>query len=488
MIMWKQRIERQGVALIVVLLALLVMGSIAGGLVVVSSNHLMHAYSGNESQEALYAARAGAYMKLGQVKNGDFSPLKSRPQDLPASGASFTSTVTVGAAAGGGGGKKKKGTGTPATFPPPNTYYVESVGTSAGGKQRRVGILAQVSLSRFTHAAFGNNQVKMRSGSYTDSYSSILGVPPDHSLATIGTNNPTKGVVIEDEDQVVIGWSNSIDVLTGKPKKKKDKDKEITLVAEANIQGPPGSTEGVVVDGKKGANKAYNGFVTGAQSANKNPVVIPSGIPIGTVGTVIDPVVSPNPSVSVTVPTSIPPGAYRDLDVMPGGVATLDVSTLPPGSEAEYVFRGINLTGGNLIVQQPPVGDPVTVKVYVDTGDGKDPKAGVSMTGSSLINPVAKPVNLQLLIAGKGKSTLEGYDDVKDGASPTAYYVVYAPDAQIKLKSGQIYGAVVANEVELDGASLVDPNKAPAVIHFDTSLLEDTGNSPNLSILSVRNY
>jgi hypothetical protein len=463
--------KRRGIALIMVLLALLVLGTVAGGMVAVGSNHLMHAFSGNQTLEAQYAARAGAWIKLAQVRSGDLKALES--VKMPSSGATYSATVTVGL-----------GPGTP-PFPPPDTYYVEGVGTSVGGKERRVGILATLSSSRWNHAIFGNNEVTMNAGSYTDSFNSDGGAV-DHSKASVATNNSVRGVVIENTDSVVIGWANSTGT-DGKPKKKKD-ESEVELDPKANAQGPPGSTENVTVK-SKGKGKAYNEFVTGAQEANMDPVVLPTGLPLGTVG-VIDPLVSPYPSVTTTAPTTIPPGAYHDLKVGSKQVAILDVSTLTPGSTAEYIFHSIDLQGGILQVQQPPTGKPVTVKVYIDTGKGTelDATAGLRMQGASLINPVAKPINLQFLVAGEGTISLEGHDDLKDGLIPTAYYVAYAPEANIEILRGQIFGAIVANNVLLDGESLTDPDKAPAVVHYDVTLLGDEENPPIFQVLSVRNY
>jgi hypothetical protein len=441
----------------------------------------MHAHSGSESQQALYAAKAGAWMKLGEVRNGNLDPIKTTA--MKTTGATFSATVTV------GGGKN--------TFPPADTYYVEAVGTVPGGKSRKIGILASVSQSRWNHAAFGNRQVEMKKGSYTDAFNSD-GLAFDHSKASIATNNPKDGIKIEDYQSVVIGWSGSVDV-SGKRKKKKEKDGDPKLVAEANIVGPPGSSEKVVVTGDSKADRSYNQFITGAQSANSDPVVMPA-VPAevappldltSITGASLDTTISPLPSITTSTTSSIPPGAYHTLDVAPGGKAVLDVSTEKPGSEVSYVFHGMHLENATLEIAQPPSpAAPVTVKVYIDTGDGKDKTAGVTMTGSSLVNPSQKPINLQLLLAGTGKAVLEGHDELKDGLGlPTAYYVAYGPEATIEVTRGQIFGSVVADRVILDGdEDLLAKDKAPAVIHFDTALLEDTSNPPVLSIMSVRQY
>ncbi|MCA9796819.1 MAG: hypothetical protein KC910_33645, partial [Candidatus Eremiobacteraeota bacterium] len=63
--------KNRGVALIVILMSLALLAAVAMGLATISSGQLMHAHSENQSQEALYAARAGAWIKLGQVRSGD---------------------------------------------------------------------------------------------------------------------------------------------------------------------------------------------------------------------------------------------------------------------------------------------------------------------------------------------------------------------------------------------------------------------------------
>lgn len=472
MLTLKKRAQK-GIALVVILLALVILAAVAGGVVTMSSDNLMHSHSGNESLEALYAARAGAWHKLGQIKAGDTNDLGT--QTLPATNATYSATVTMGTSTG---------------FPPDGTFYVEATGTSHGRKVRRVGILASLSQSRWNHAAFGNDQVVMKSGSYTDSFNSDVPGAVDHSKASVATNNAVDGIVIEDHKAVVIGWANAIDVLTGKPKKGKKKDGSKTkLVAEANVQGPPGSSEGTVIQGGKDTDQAYNDFETGAGAANNTPVSMPTGLLPGTVG-VLDTLSGLNDVTVVGGPQSMAPGAYDDLSVGAGGVAILDVSAETPGSTVQYTFNSIELNTGILQVQQPPPpAAKIKVELYVDTGDGSDPNRGVRMTGSSLVNDSQKPINLQLHIAGQGTNNfLEGHDELKDGVTPSAYYVAYAPEAEITVNRGQIYGSVVAKKVTLDGESLTDPDKSPAVIHYDVTLLDDTGNPPQISVLSVREF
>lgn len=474
-----RRDRKQGIALVMVLLAVLVLATLAGGLVLVTSNHMMISGSGTDSQQALYAAKAGAWIKLGQAKMGNLDPLKETV--MPDTSATFVARVEV------GDGIK--------AFPPKGTYYVEAVGTSASGATRRVGMLAAVSESRWNHAAFGNNFVEMKSGSYTDAFNSDTGEPADHSKASIATNNAVDGIRLDKNNSVVVGWSGGFDPVTKKHKKKKPKKKDL-LKPEADVQGPPGSAEKAVV---KGDDDSYSAFTTANQVGNTAPVVMPA-VPtevappadLTTIqGAVNDPLVSALPSVvtSGVTPSILPPGAYHQLQVGKGGVAVLDVSAETPGSEVSYVFHGIHLNGGILTVKQPATGGSVTVKVYMDTGDGTDKTAGVHMSGASLVNPSAKPIDLQFLIAGQGTNTLEGHDELKDGLGPpTAYYVAYAPQATIEITKGQIFGAVVADQVKLDGDSLLDPDKASAVIHYDVALLNDTGNPPVLKILSTRHY
>lgn len=460
----------------VVLLALLVLGTLAGAIIIMTSGHLMHAQTGNESQEALYAARAGAYMMLGRIRNGDLRPIPKTA--FPSNRSSFSAKVTVGSPS--------------RPFPPEGTYYVEGVGYSTGNKERRVGILASITESRWNHAAFGSTEVVMMSGSYTDSFNSD-GRAYNHSEASIATNNPVDGIKIEDYESVVIGWSGSIEGGEKDRKGRRDKGEgDPKLVAEADVQGPPGSSESQVVKGSN-ANRSYNSFVNASSEANLDPVVLPaigSEVPVGKGGRVTRN--SPYPSLNVEDPnTLIKPGAYNQLDVSAAGEAILDVSDAEPGSVVSYVFNGIHLRGGVLSIKQPPSpAAPVTVKVYVDTGDGSDPLRNVEMKGSSVINPSQKPVNFQLLIAGKGKNTLEGFEMGKDKtAVPSAYYVAYAPEGEILVSRGQIYGAVVGNRVVLEGdGSLTSREVEPGVIHFDTALLEDTANPPILNILSVRQY
>ncbi|MGE0494786.1 MAG: hypothetical protein AB7S38_36585 [Vulcanimicrobiota bacterium] len=466
--------KRRGVALVVILMSLALLAAVAMGLATISSGQLMHAHSESQSLEALYAARAGAWIKLGQVRAGDTSAIG--PIALATTGATYSATVTVG-----------PGPGTP-PFPPADTYYVEATGTSKGGHQRKMAILASLSQTRWSHAAFGNTQVRMQSGSYTDSFDSS-GATVDHSKATVASNAKINGIYIEDPEKVVVGWANSTDISTGKKKKGK-KDDDVELNPEARAMGPPASVESQVITGSAKAHEAYKGFATTSQKMNVDPVTMPL-LPAGASGAVVDPLVSTNPSVSGAALSQILPGAYHDLAATTGETAVLDVSALPPGSTAQYVFHHIDLNQATLQIKQPAApAAPVTVQIYVDTGKGAsaDPTAGIRMTGASLVNDKQVPALLQILIAGTGKNILEGHDELKDGVGPpTAYYVVYAPEGLVDVTRGQIYGAVVADVVKLDGESLTDPDKAPAVIHFDTALLNDTSNPAMFNVLSIQN-
>lgn len=489
------RTTSKGIALVVVLMALLVLGTLTGSLVVVSSGHLMHAYGGNESQEALYAARAGAWMKLAQYRSHkNLDPIGET--QLPG-GATYSATAKEGAETPGLLTKKQWTALTKLpksnSFPPEGSVYVEGVGKSSSGKVRKVGILATISHSRWNHAAFGNNRVELKSGAYTDCFNSY-GEQIDHSKASIATNNPNDGIIIGDHKSVVVGWANSKGT-DGKYHKKKSKEATANnLQALAPVQGPPGSTESVVVGGDSKGSVSYRGFQTGDSSGNQELVVIPAipTSPLTTAdldgqGTITYAPTQPRPDITVTGEVRLlPEQAFHYLRVNPGGKVVLDVSSYEDGATVQYLFTGINLNSSSLEVLQPPDGE-VTVKVYVDTGNGSDPSAGVLMQGASVVNPSQRPINLQLLIAGKGVNKLEGHDDVKHGTTPKAYYVAYGPEADIEVFGGQIFGAVVGNNVTLDGDEL-DPSKAPAVIHFDTALLKDAENQSTFVVHSVRHF
>ncbi len=485
---WTVKNKRQGIGIAVVLLALMVLGSVAGAMILITSGHLMSAHSSQQSLEAVYAARAGAYTKLGQVRSGDLKPASGK---LPSERAFWEAVVFE-------SGSKERNV-------PEDCLLVESTGyvidpsTGAKLRSRKVAILANITASRWTHAAFGNNQVQMKSGSYTDAWDSenplLLAKDLDHSKASIATNNPKQGVEIEDKDTVVIGWANSTIPNTNKKKKKKESS-EVELKPHADVMGPPGSVEKQTVKGDQGKDRAYKNFVTASQEVNMDPVVMPTNLPVHNDVGLIDLGISPFPTVDVLGEVPLKPGAYHDLRVEgENNIAILDVSHMDPGSTAEYIFRGIHLNGGMLQVLQPPMDplnpNPVTVKVYLDTGmkPNVDPLAGVHMEGAAVINPSTKPVHLQFLIAGEGRSVLEGSEG-EDMGSPEAYYVAYAPQADLIIKRGALYGAVMANNVTLEGDKdgLVKTDKLPAVIHFDINLLDDEENPPVFNVLSVRYY
>ncbi len=507
-----------GLGIVVVLMALMVLGSVAGAMVLISSGHSLNAHANLRGEEALYAARAGALIKLAQVRSGDHSKTH---------GNLSTDRLTYDAMVFDETSSQRN--------VPQGCLLVEATGsvieptTGRTLRNRKVSILAQLTGSRWQHAAFGHTQVRVKAGSYTDAWDSDNpDLDPDdldHSKASIGTNNHHGGVVIEDRTAVVIGWDQAYLPASSKKQKKGKKDRsDVSGGPHADIYGPPGSDENLVVRQKSGESlsniiknavkQAFNGrgvvyrnFVPAAQETHLEPVVLPNLDP-GTAGSPDSGTYNSVVLSNATSGNEIPPGAYHDLRIE-GGEAVLDVSHLEPGGTAEYLFRGVHLTNGALVIKQPPAveqylanaGDwpdfedapkPVTVKVYIDTGVGAnvDPEAGVHMEGGSVINPSTKPIHLQFLIAGEGNNTLEAKGGRgKDKLAPEAFYVAYAPQAKVKIKEGELYGSVVADLVELDGDkdALKNSDKLPAVIHYDLSLLNDEElNLATIRILSTR--
>lgn len=441
--------NRRGVAIVTVLMGTALLAVVAMGVLTLGSHNVLHSHAERLAMSALYAAHAGAATKVAQINAEPGDLVKAQlplSETLPNSGTRFDVTVTPGGS----------DAPAPANFTVPggalDTLYVLSTGTSPNGQQRSLGVLLQKQGDDtfWQQAAFGADQVQMGTGSYTNSWHSGGGVV-DHSRATVGTNNPKDGITFGDDKSSIVGYD---------PKKGK-------TAAVAKIIGPPGSTEGGVTDGKQGKN--YSSFDTASELRPMPDVVIPA------LPTAPDPVtglvtVPPAVVVPAGVTMNLTPGAYTGVGAVGTGArAVLDVSSVPAGSTAEYVFKFVELRDEGALEVYNPNG--VTVMVYIDSDllkKKKGEQTGFTMDNGAVVNKSGKPSQLQFHIGGNGYNKVEG-------KGTAAYYVVYDPKGEVTVDGGAIWGAVVANKVVLKGKDL----KEAGSIHFDMALVDGVGLTTN---------
>lgn len=301
-------------------------------------------------------------------------------------------------------------------------YYIISTGKSRSGVEKKVGVLGVIASSRYDFAAFGSDRVIMADGAKTYSFSSS-GAPASHTKATLGTNSQTAGFNILGSTSRVGGDS-----------------------AVARIYGPPGSVEtSAVAAGSAGLN--YAAFSAMTQSKPMDDFNFP--FPPGTT--------------DITGDATILPGdSFNDVNLTAANTLTLDVSAVPAGGTAEFQFNSLQVLAGSQIVVDPPGAD-VNCEIYIS--------GPFTMTDGSIVNDSLIPARMKFMIKG-GDVELTDYNT-------KAYYTAYAPENKITVKEGDLYGSVIAEEVEILSAG---------ALYYDVDLQGATGATGRFQAKSHRRF
>lgn len=397
--------RNRALAMIVILLALGLLSVIAVAVISLTTSGLQNARLAEEGEIALYAAEAGLNLKLQDLKNGDKT---DRVGSLETVDANFLAKVYE---------SGETPPGTSLTIPAGEFYFVDSTGTTQDGRRSRVGMLVRKSSSAFNVAVLAKDQIQMKEGSYTDTYdSSDPFVTFDHSLASVGISSPS-GKVQFDSDALV-GKDGSL--------------------GTANVVGPAGADESLMVDGGV-AGTNYNNFVTTGLLSHPEPIV-----PRSHGDTDAKTTESPGGEIRLTPVWNGTEYviARKAVEIEAGGRVILDISAVPDGEIAHFDFEKVVMKGGELILETG--GSNANCAFYV--------KSSVTIEGGSIINPTQRPERFQFILEDKVEMKLD----------TAAYFVAIAK--QFQLEGSEIYGSVVALEqIQLDKGS---------VIHYDQSLAD----------------
>lgn len=306
---------------------------------------------------------------------------------------------------------------------PANSYLVVSTGRSRTGIERVVSVQGQVISSLFDHAAFGATEVKLANNARTYSFSSSGGAAP-HSLASIGTNNFNNGIEIATANSRVGGNGGN-----------------------ANVFGPPGSVEASVVSAGSSPQN-YSAFATLTHTKPMDPFTIP---------------LAANTTTDITGDLTIFPGSsYNNVDLTATNTLTLDVSAVPAGGVAQFRFESLDVLADSVITISP-AGADVFVEVYVN--------GPFLMDEGSVVNDSLIPAKMRFFVQN-------GDVELFDKAT-RAYYTCYAPDNKITIKEGDLYGSVVADQIEiLDGGNM----------HYDVDLHSGGGATGHFKAYGHRRY
>ncbi|MCE7872911.1 hypothetical protein DYH09_21375 [bacterium CPR1] len=423
--------NKQGVAIIVVLLVLTVMAVIAAGVVALGTGSLGLANAQAQGERAYYAAEAGLAITLNRLQadvnhagSSEFLLVGASP-----SRDSFDTKVF-----------RQGDAGFPAGVVGSEYRYILSEGRAQNDgfeirATRRVGLLARVTQSMFSYAVFARNAVMIETGSQVDFYNSEGNPLPDGAHGHVATNSNT---------------ANSIKV-------------ETNSTVNGRAYTAPGviNPGGIIVDG---TSNVVGGQITMPSPVNFKAVslpVDPEGLDPTTGTDPLNPDAADVPYADLTVNTAappLPPGAYGDVVVEAGGILTL----VPGG---EYTFASLTVRDDSAI-QLPNTVLPTSLYI----------KKTMAMLDGAVVNDSLKPPLLKVFVS-QGPVGLKA----KKGGVPTkGYYSVYAPDADVKLdEQGQLYGSVIGRSVTLESSSKVT---------YDMELQNSSGGAVNLQILSHDRY
>ena len=312
-----------------------------------------------------------------------------------------------------------------------NIFYILSEGERSNEKTRRIGMLIRKSSSDYNIAALASSKVVLKENSYTQTYSSDLtdpATPSDYHLATVGVTD-SKGTVEIDQDSGKESYVGYDDGSEGK----------------ARIYAPPGAVEtDVVKSGVAGVN--FSSFTiesTLSPTKDLDPKAFANGlsdsVKAGT-GDVITltPDHDPGPDGVLDTADDIWELKKKYLEATDGGIIILDISMIPNDQIGQFNFKSLKMESGGQ-VQLFTGTSEANCEFYVH-GD-------VTIKGGAILNPTAVPSRFEFLIKN-GDVTIEDL-------TSKAYMVVKAPKKSVKIKKGELRGAVVAKEVILeDGARL----------------------------------
>lgn len=303
-------VRRRGIALVVVLISIGLLGVIAWGMAAMGAHTLDISRNAVQNDQALLAADGGAWRAVAELaRNGGFTGWGTA-QTLPTTGASYTVSIT-----------NAGDTAPDGQVVPADMVYVLSVGTHRG-ETRQVGLMLRASQSQFPAAVFAGEKVMLEDNSRVDSWDSTIGFYPAGAQpikAHVGTNRQnSNSIVVEDGSYV-----------------------------DGNLLVPPGASPGATqIDGST----VTGSVITMAQTQTLDPVVLPAA-PTGS-------------DMEYESDSSLAPGAYGHLEIENGAVVTLS-----PGT---YVFNSIAMEEGGTIAIPDDATAPVEIYVAgeVEIEDG----------------------------------------------------------------------------------------------------------------------
>jgi hypothetical protein len=409
--------REKGLAIVLVLMVLGILAIVVAAIVKLGSSSLALSHTENQSQLALFAAEAGLWQAVSDLRS-DPTFVGFPETNMPNVRARFRVDIYTGGAG-------------PRGPIPAGLHYIHAIGTSGlvgetGDLQiREIGMMVKHTNSAYVYGLFGEDTVVLFDGT-TDNWDSSVGAyPAGQRLAQshVGIQGVTGGSEVRlDAGTMVDGGLGNVHISVGAP---------FDRVRGAGLYGAR-------ID-------QVTNFVM--------PIVDMDGEPTSTSDNV--------PSGGVTYTNGyLDPGTYGNVNVPAG-------TTLALREDATYYFHNLTFgpnselalgNGANLPVSSNPATKRTVVKV----------RGNIRMILTSQLNNPS------------GQAHLLEFDVNGESVQPTnivggldAYYVLKAPNSNVRLEAGDHFGAVIARGVTAGTGAGVTR------YHYDVNL-ENTGIAPEL--------
>lgn len=374
----------KGVMLVLTLGLLGILWFLVLGSATYSVNSMRASRGGLASEQSLWAAESGAAYGVALLNDDPDSKAPSKAIKLEKSNASFTLKFLTGKEA-------------PVSLPD-QAIYVESVGQSLGGPQRKVAVVVLPSKSEgslFSYSVFAN-QIDLSGNSLLASFNSNGRSTGDKGNA--GTNSNGKG-------SIRLSGSSTIKGRVDVGPKGETKD------SPQFWWQPSWGNENVVW-------KHYNTETLG-ESNLEQPVDFPS----------VESPASGREDFKVNYQgLDLKPGSYDKLRASGGGELRLYGGT--------YVFDDLDFSGGSSL---SVVGNE-QVTIYVNKS--------LDVSGNVFLNRSKIAKNLVFVLDKKASIKIQG--------GSTVFATIYAPESKTKISgNSSLYGAIVADDIDISGSSQV---------------------------------
>lgn len=303
--------RRRGVTLVAGLLIITVLVSLTSAMVVLGSGNLAGSYQSVQSDQAVYAAEAGAWRAAKELAlNSSWTPPTTNTT-LPATQSQFLVKLY------------SAGAVTPqGVTVPGGLTYILSTGAVQSGKTKQVGMMIKTGVGALNYAALTVNGILVDGGSGIDSRDPVTNaVVPNPS--SVAVNTPGATIVVDHG----------------------------STVAGSAFVGPGASTSLITVGGGASISGSF-GSLTGAIPLT--PVTLPS-----------DPSLLPATGATSGATVNFTPGTFGDVTV--DGGATLN---LAPGT---YVFKSLKVTGGGQLAISSAVQIYIQSDLNVNVGSLLNP-------------------------------------------------------------------------------------------------------------------